>query len=300
MPGDLVGVAFIVTAALALATKGVATKLLYAEGLDLATILFLRMLLAMPVFWVFAALQLGLGNLVGSSRKGVIVAAAAGTFCYYLGGLADFGSLQLIGAGVQRLLLFSYPAFTVLLDAAVRRALPPPRQWLALTITYIGIFLVMGGFDPALLAANLLGAGLAIAAALTFAVYIVVGQTWSRIIGSIRYTLFAHTGAIIAMTIHFGAAGGADFTAISGNAWAVIAFMVIVATCVAWFALIEGVRRIGGPRAALISTIGPPSTLVLAYFLLDETMAPIQLAGAGVIAAGVLVLEARRPAKAGG
>lgn len=287
------------TAALALATKGVATKILYAEDLDLATVLFLRMLLAMPVFWVFAAIKLGHGNFIGSSTKGLVVAAAAGIFCYYMGGLADLNSLQLIGAGVQRLLLFSYPAFTVLLDAAVRRAWPPPRQWLALAITYAGIFLVVGGFDPALLATNLLGAGLAIAAALTFAVYIIVGQTWSRIVGSIRYTLFAHTGAFIAMTIHFGAAGGADLAAISGYAWAVMAFMVIVATCIAWLALIEGIRRIGGPRAALISTIGPPSTLVLAYLLLDETMAPIQLAGAAVIATGVLVLEARRPAKAG-
>lgn len=292
---DTIGVALVLVAAVSLASKGIAAKLLYAEGLDLPTVLFLRMMFATPVFWVFALAKYGRHDIVGASIKGVASAAVVGVICYYAGGLADMGALLYISASVQRLLLFSYPAFVVLLDAALRRQLPPRQHWLALALTYVGIFFVMGGFDQTVLAANLTGAGLAILAALTFAVYLLVNQKWGRIIGSIRFTLFAQTGAATAMALHFAIRGGADLSVISLRAWWIVAFLVIVATCVAWFAFSEGIRLIGATRAALISTIGPPATLGIAHLMLGETLTLLQMAGAGVVALGVVVLELRPP-----
>ena len=56
--------------------------------------------------------------------------------------------------------------------------------------------------------------------------------------------------------------------------------------CVASFLAIQtlyaGARRVGAAQAALISTTEPLFIVVLAFFVLDQTLAPIQLVGCGV------------------
>ena len=48
-------------------------------------------------------------------------------------------------------------------------------------------------------------------------------------------------------------------------------------------------------RSALVSTIGPVSTLVLAALLLGEVMTPAQLAGAALVIVAILALEGKLP-----
>jgi drug/metabolite transporter (DMT)-like permease len=57
----------------------------------------------------------------------------------------------------------------------------------------------------------------------------------------------------------------------------------------------EGIRRVGASRSALISTVGPVATLVLAALLLDESLTWTQLGGAALVFAAILALEGRLP-----
>jgi len=60
-----------------------------------------------------------------------------------------------------------------------------------------------------------------------------------------------------------------------------------------------GSRRIGAAQAALVSTIEPVVIVALAWIALRETLAPIQLIGAGLIIIAVLVAQtADRPSGA--
>ena len=47
-------------------------------------------------------------------------------------------------------------------------------------------------------------------------------------------------------------------------------------------------------RGALVSTAGPPTTILLAWLLLDEQMSAWQLAGVALIVGGILVLDLAR------
>ena len=47
----------------------------------------------------------------------------------------------------------------------------------------------------------------------------------------------------------------------------------------------EGVRRIGAQRGAVVSTIGPPATIIIAAWLLDERLDGTQIAGVALIMA---------------
>jgi drug/metabolite transporter (DMT)-like permease len=56
----------------------------------------------------------------------------------------------------------------------------------------------------------------------------------------------------------------------------------------------EALRRIGAPTAALVGTLGPVITIFLGWAILGEAMSPSQLAGAGLVIAGVLLVSVRK------
>ena len=53
-------------------------------------------------------------------------------------------------------------------------------------------------------------------------------------------------------------------------------------------------RRIGAQRASAASTVGPPTTVLLAWVLLGERLTIWQIAGIVIIIASVLFLESSR------
>ena len=65
----------------------------------------------------------------------------------------------------------------------------------------------------------------------------------------------------------------------------------VVASFLAIQTFYAGARRIGAARAALISTVEPLIIVVLAFIFLDQTLAPIQLAGAALILVGVIIAQ---------
>ena len=58
------------------------------------------------------------------------------------------------------------------------------------------------------------------------------------------------------------------------------------------------IRRIGAARAVLIGTLGPVLTIFFSWWLLQEPVSAAQLAGAGLVLAGVLLVSRskRKPA----
>jgi drug/metabolite transporter (DMT)-like permease len=74
--------------------------------------------------------------------------------------------------------------------------------------------------------------------------------------------------------------------------------LVVLATVVPMLAMAEGVRRLGAPRASVVATVGPPTTIVLGAWLLDERLRPAQWIGVALIVAGILALELTEPSAA--
>jgi drug/metabolite transporter (DMT)-like permease len=161
----------------------------------------------------------------------------------------------------------------------------------AVLTAYVGIFFVVGGFDLRLLAENALGAGLVMFCAATITFYFLVNERIGREIGSVAFTTHAMTAAAAGLAAHFTLTPGWSGLSMTPAAWALLVAMVLVATVLPLFMVAEGVRTIGASRAALVTTVGPPSTILLAWLVLDERLTPGQLAGAALIIAGIVVLE---------
>jgi hypothetical protein len=112
------------------ATKSIAIKLAYAEGVDTETLLALRMLLSLPFYLVIGFVSLR-GRQAGGAEplgRGLIVKAGlVGILSYWFASYTDFLGLNYISAQLERLILFTYPLFTVLFGAVLLPARAPPR-----------------------------------------------------------------------------------------------------------------------------------------------------------------------------
>jgi drug/metabolite transporter (DMT)-like permease len=66
--------------------------------------------------------------------------------------------------------------------------------------------------------------------------------------------------------------------------------LAIVATVIPSFLISNGMKRIGSNNVAIISSIGPVSTILQAHFILGERMFAEQIIGTLLVIAGVLLI----------
>ena len=276
------------------ALKGVITKLIYARGMDYESVVVLRALAALPLFWAWA---LGFGAASAVSRvpwQAMAAAAGTGALCYGVGSLLDFHALTLIDASLERALLFTYPAMVVLASATLARRRPPPGVVAAIALTWTGVALAVGAFDEGVLAGNARGSAYVLLCAATFATYFLVSERYIRRVGSLPFTVFAMTGAaagLLAWHLSRHAAWPTIPDATAG--WLMVA-LVLFSTVAPVLMLAEGIRRVGAERGAIVSTVGPPFTIVIAWWLLDERLAAGQLLGTVLIVLGIVTVELAR------
>ena len=160
-------------------------KLAYAYVVDPVTLIALRMIFAAP-FFIGAAFWVRSGAehrpLAGREFAAV---AALGLLSYYGASFLDFLALQYISAGLGRLLLFVYPTIVVMLSALTLGKRVTRRELLALVLTYGGLVLVLAHAVQGEQTQLWLGAALAFASAVCYAVYLVAGSEVVARVGSV-------------------------------------------------------------------------------------------------------------------
>ena len=288
---------FVAGAAILFASKGLFSKALYQRGVGFELLVTARALLAMPLFIWFALFN-NRGTNRGESAaarppwRAFAAAAVAGITCYYVGAMVDFWALEMIDASIERVLLFSYPALVVLINSFMRREPPERRVVLAMLVTYAGIFFAMGGVDLTELRTNLFGASLVLIAALTTAIYFLMGERYVHQLGSTRFAAIGMSSSAVVLAVHF--ALFRDFNevrALGAHEWLLLGVLAIACMFLPGLLQAEGVRRVGAQRAAIGSTVGPPTTIVLAAIFLGERLNAWQLLGSAMIVVSVLVLS---------
>jgi drug/metabolite transporter (DMT)-like permease len=283
--------------AILLAGKGLFAKALYGMGLTFHDVAAIRSVLAVPGFALLAWLYRSHINRtpdVMTHRKDLLLAAAVGLLCYYLGALANFYALTIVAANVERPLLFAYPIFVVLITTLLHRRAPSAPVVLALLLTTMGVTLVTGALNASLTAEQWTGIGWICFCSFTIAIYFLVSAKLTQRLGSSFFTFIAMTSAAVGFLGHYQIARGWQNIDLAGSAWLMLAALIVFSTVLPLLLMAEGVRRVGASRAALISTLGPPATAIMAYYLTGEMLTLSQLAGIGLVIIGVLSLELGR------
>jgi drug/metabolite transporter (DMT)-like permease len=286
---------FVITfmGAVLFSTKAVIVKkAFYDTHIDAVSLLAVRMAFSLPFY-------LGVAFFAGSQKDNIlftrrqwIQVAVLGLFGYYISSFLDFAGLQYVSAGLERLILFLYPTFTVVINAAVFKQKISRIQLLALVLTYTGIALAYLGqlqVETAS-AAFLLGSGLVFVCAITYAIYIVGSGRLIPQVGATKFTAYAMLAASIGVFTHFLLAGNYQLLQSGTEYWGYGILLAIFATVLPSFLISFGMKRIGANNVAIISGIGPVSTILQAHFILGESIFPAQIAGTLLVIAGVLLI----------
>ena len=286
---------FLITLAGAIffSTKAIFVKLAFqSTHVDAITLLSLRMLFSLPFYLViawFAARKEGIQKI---SNKQWLIIIAMGILGYYLSSLFDFIGLQYVSAGLERLILFLYPTFAVLINTYFFRNKLNRRQVIALILTYAGIGVAYIG-EMKLDTSNpgfYFGSFMIFLCAITYSFYLVGTGRMVTKVGATRYTAYAMLFATGGIFFHFLLTRSVNsITFTPGLIWYSVA-LAIVATVLPSFLMSNGMKRIGSNNVAIITSIGPVSTIVQAHYILGEKIIALQLIGTVFVIAGVILI----------
>ena len=262
-------------------------------AIDAITLLALRMLFAAPVFAI-AALR---------SRRSEplslwhwVTLGGVGLAGYYGASILDFWGLQYISAGLERLILFTYPSLTIFLGVAFFGKRFGARDFGALLLTYLGIAVAFA-HDLSVVSdvgRVWIGAGLVFASSVAYAIYLVgSGQLIARL-GSSRFTAMAMVVATAATLIHFAITRPlSDLINQRWEIYTLAAGMALFSTVIPVFMQSAAIKYIGAARTSMVGMLGPVATILLGWAVLDETLSAWQFIGALLVIAGVMQIGRR-------
>jgi len=306
-PEQLIGVALVVLSAVGFGSGPFFATVAYDAGMQAMPILFWRFAAAAALSWAFVLVTpTGRASLrtLGTRRLAILLALGL----LYVGNSFTYvASLQSVDVSLVALIVYIYPALVAVLSTRFLRALEGRRAWVALCLSMAGVLLAVGGI-PEGEAPPPMGLALAVASPIIYAVWIILS---ARTAGERRSTRaevpptpgrdapppaavagsLMITGTAAGCLAWLVASGqGASPMDVPSGAWpALVAFGT--ASAIAIHTFYAGVRRIGGARASLISTVEPVYTIAIATVLFGEILAPVQLLGGALVITGVILAE---------
>jgi drug/metabolite transporter (DMT)-like permease len=289
---NTVGAGLALLAALGFSLKAIFVKLAYPYGVDAITLLALRMGFALPVFlWVGLA-----GQRAGASltREDWLKLVTLGCLGYYGASILDFWGLEYISAGLERLILFTYPTLTILIGVLFQGKPFTRREMLAVVVCYIGIgfaFVHDLGFGDARDVWR--GGALVFGSSVSYALYLSGSGPMIARLGAMRFSALAMLVSSAVTLIHFSASHPltAFIQPLPVYGWGVA--MAVFATIVPVFAQSAAIRRIGAGQASLFGMVGPILTIAFGWWLLGESISMAQMAGAALVVFGILIVSRR-------
>jgi drug/metabolite transporter (DMT)-like permease len=287
------GVALCVVAGAAFALQPLLVKGAFADGASVASVGAIRFVLAAVVLAVLSRRALA-----ATPVRALLPPFLLGLTIYGVETGLFFASLERIDVSLASLVICGYPALVVAGAVVLRRERATKRRLAALAVALSGVALVLAGgvggaVDP-------VGVALALAAAVTYAAYVLVSD---RLLGETPPLVLATmlcAGAATAFALG-GAATGSLAVGLPVRALLLLAAVALVATVLPIGAFLAGVRRIGPSRATILGTVEPPLTIGLAALVLGERLGLLQLLGAALVVSAVVILQLRprpRPRRA--
>jgi drug/metabolite transporter (DMT)-like permease len=279
--------------ALLFSTKAIFVKLAFQHTqVSAIHLLVLRMLFSLP-FYLVAGIYARSHNSQKLSKKQWVLLALMGLLGYYLSSLFDFIGLQFVSAGLERLILFLYPTFTVLINTFYFKAKLKSTQLIALLLTYVGIGIAFWG-EVKLDAGNqhfYLGTGMIFLCAITYSIYLAGTGNLVPNIGSTRYTAYVMLFATLGVFVHFIITDHQNVAQlIQPNLVIYGIALAILATVLPSFLLNIGMNKVGSNNVAIITSIGPVSTIIQAHIFLDEPIFFLQIVGTVLVMTGIFLI----------
>lgn len=294
--GSLIGLALVLTSAAGYGTQAIFARLAYAAGANVATVLLLRFVLSIAVLWVVLLLG-GRGKHAWAAIRQPKRLLALLTLGILFSGnsIAFFTALTYLHTAVVELLLYLYPGIVLILSALFLHEQLGVMKVLALVCAVAGSALTVGPLSAVALpgvTGGTIGLGLALglSAALIYATYIVIGNRLAAGTPPDVTAAVSMTGTTLVFVVGALAGDGATLS-LPLNGWLAIGGVALFSTVIATSFFLAGLERLGPSRAAILATVEPVVTLILATLVLHDPPLWFQVVGGALILVAVVLAQ---------
>ena len=283
------GYSLVILGATLLGTIGIFGRLIYLHEPDPLTVVTFRALIAF--FLLFFATILFNPDSLRIRRIDYLYFAVYGllsvTFCFLL----FFYAIKFTTIATATILLYTYPAFIVILSTFLLKEELTKTKFLALLLTFLGCILVIQVYDPAQLKLNLRGIIYGLGAGLGAGFYSIFGKKAVE-----RYNPWT----VVTYALGFG---GFFLLLIRGASplytanyplmtWVWISALAIFSTLLGYSLYTRGLKYIEAGRAGIVATWEVVVASFLAFIIFGEKLTPLQIFGALFIFLGIFIIRA--------
>ncbi|MGI5839419.1 MAG: DMT family transporter [bacterium] len=281
------GFLFILLSAACFGSGSIFARFAYDGGINVYTLLAMRFTIAASALYLYCRLtrtNLRLG------RRDLRIVLLLGGVGYAGMAFLYFGSIQYIPVSLVALLTYTYPSIvTVLAFFLLHESLDRIKVF-ALLLASAGCALTV--WSPGL-TVNLYGAALACTASFVYSFYIIAASKYTSHLDAKVMTFYITLSCAVVYVGYGAAAGRLDFGLPAGT-FAAVAALALFTTVLGNIFFFCGLHLLGASRTALLSTVEPFYTVLLATLLFREAITLTQIGGGLLIVGAVILLNRRR------
>lgn len=283
-PAEPRAVALVLLAACAFGSLSIGVTLASRAGVSLVALMSWRYALAAPLLVLAAG---GLARIRMAPSRGLALLLLGGggqTLITYF----SFSSLEWLSAAQLGFLFYTYPAWVALFAALAGTEALTPVRVAALGLALAGIALMVG--TPWTAALPFPGVVRALGSAVLYAGYIPLLHRMRGELSAAAASAWVITGAAIVFT-GWSLARGDLVTGMSPPMWGIAIGASVISTVVAFITFLRGLAALGAVRTAILSTVEPFWTALLAALVLAQPLTRSTLLGGFVIVVAILLLQ---------
>ncbi len=298
----LVGYAMVLVAAVLFGVNGSVAKVALSSGLSSLRLTEARCAGACVGLMLFAlvrdpaSLRIRRDELLRLAVFGVIGVALAQLF-YFL-------AIHRLAIGIALLIQYLGPLLVAIYARTFGHERVRRRIWAALALSLTGLALMVELWKGVTL--DGLGVAFALISAVIFAAYLLLAEYEVRYRDSVSLMAWGFLFATLFWTVaqpwwSFPAGRVARTVSLQGHlaswhlpVWALVLWVVALGSIVPLSLIVGALRHVSATRVGIASMLEPVVATVVAWAWLRETLAPVQLAGAGVVLAAILLAQTAR------
>jgi drug/metabolite transporter, DME family len=287
----LLGALAVAVAASIWGTLGLFAKILYAQGVSFESLVVARAFVGWLAVIGFLLATQGARSLRVARRDlaFLLPLGLVGIGTFYL---LYFYTVRESTVGTAAILLYSAPAFVVVLARLFLKEPLSAAKVCALVLTVGGIALVAGAYDPVNLEVSPKVLLTGMLSGLTYGLYAIFGRPLAGRLSPaviLSYALVFGSALLVAAALPT-----LDTLAgLPAGSYALLLMLAVVHTTFAFALYTFGIRHLGAGRAAIAATIEPVVAGILGVTLLGEELTALKVLGALLVLTGAALAQVR-------
>ena len=239
---------------------------LYKAGMNPESVLFFRYMLAIPILAVMIKAR---GRSFKINRKETMTLIVMGLLVA-ISSLTLFQSYNYMEAGIASTILFVYPIMVALIMSLVFKEKLTMMTGLCLLLALGGISMLYKGGDGTTL--SLTGTLLALASALTYAIYIVgINQTVLKSTATLTVTFYVLVFGVTLFIIRL-LTGTALTTPDKWYLWLNVLALAVFPTAISFLCTTSAIQYIGSTPTAILGALEPVTAIIFGITIFGERM----------------------------